>query len=113
MGNLSLPVSILKGYSDVVIFLTFSLTLYSVFRKEFELDIKEWLFCAFKGGGYLSLAFLIHRYYVKLDTIPVLDFFTFILAAFEGGHNLVNSIGLLIAGVLKLIYLNCKGFLSL
>jgi len=104
MGNFLLPVSILKGYSHVVIFLTIFFTLYPVFRKDFKVDFKEWWFGALKSVGYILLAVFIYSYYIKLDKIPVLDFFTFILAAFEGGHNFVNSIGLVVAGSLKWIF---------
>ncbi|WP_088225595.1 hypothetical protein [Desulfosporosinus sp. FKB] len=101
MSNyLFLPVSVLKTFAEIAVLFTIIFTIYLIF-KDFELDIKEWWFCAFKSIVYILLAVYIFKYYIKLDRIPVIDFFTFILATFEGSHNFVNSIGSLIAGLIK------------
>lgn len=103
MGNLLLATIFLKMYLGVVIIFTVAFTIYLILKKDINSDIKEVWFCGFKCVGYSLLGLLIYRHYIKLDSIPVLDFFTFTLAIFEGGHSFLNSFGIAIAAGFKVL----------
>lgn len=98
-----LPIILVKGYFSVAISLTLIFSIFSVSNEDFKINVKELTFCSVKCIGYLLLAIFIYIYYLKADKIPALDFFAFILATFEGGHNFVNSFGLIISAGLKLL----------
>lgn len=72
--------------------------------KEMEFDRIFLLIDCIKIFGYGSLT--IYIYMLKKDStiIPLLDFFTYMLACFETGSIFVNSIGKLISRILGEIF---------